>query len=75
MLMVNFRLCHFCILLKILAQSPPGHYERLLNNLFNGYDKRVRPFSSANKPVAISETILGCILIQIVRLNSDQWRS
>uniref|UniRef100_A0A914EKH5 Neurotransmitter-gated ion-channel ligand-binding domain-containing protein n=1 Tax=Acrobeloides nanus TaxID=290746 RepID=A0A914EKH5_9BILA len=22
------------------AQSPPGHYERLLNDIFNGYDKR-----------------------------------
>lgn len=61
--------------IKISAQSPPGHYERLIEDILKGYDKKIMPFSNENIPVTIAETVLGCILVQVVRLNRDQRRS
>uniref|UniRef100_A0A914EJC0 Neurotransmitter-gated ion-channel ligand-binding domain-containing protein n=1 Tax=Acrobeloides nanus TaxID=290746 RepID=A0A914EJC0_9BILA len=48
------------------AQSPPDHYERLLEDIFKGYDKKIMPFSNEKIPVTIAETVLGCILVQVV---------
>ena len=38
----------------------------LLNYMFSGYDRRIRPFANRNKPVIVEMTIVLAILTELV---------
>ena len=64
------KVCYlFTILFKLFYNLGISPAETLLNDMFHGYDKRIRPFAANNTPVMVDMTIVLGILIELVILK------
>lgn len=53
----------------VLIQATVGDPTALLDHILDNYDKRIRPFTDANRPVVVEMTLVLAILTELVRFR------